>query len=256
METGAFPKRPVTQRRWPACISLVVGCLLCSLSAATDVVTIKLNDTLTTGGDVKNAMISPDGQWVVYRADQDTNDAIELYSVPIDGGTPTRLNGPLPAASEVLYAFDISPDSARVVYAAPQDTTGKVELYNRVASASVNRAHNWGGMLSIEEAGIDEYVFHAVMDERTSRICRELDGRVFSVPRVMKVVRQALERPPSAIESIAPWPTFDTERKDLFIQAGERRTYLKGKSSDWLADHGVALPPLHGNCRSVVILRR
>lgn len=136
------------------------------------------------------------------------------------------------------------------------EAPGKVELYNRVAAASVNRANNWGGMFSLEEAGIEEYEFRAVMDQRTSRICRELNGRVFSVPRVMNVVRQALEGPPSAIESIAPWPTFDTERNDFFIQSGDRRSYLGGQSEEWLADHGVALPPLHGNCRSVIVLRR
>lgn len=133
---------------------------------------------------------------------------------------------------------------------------GKVELYNRVAAASVNRASNWGGMFSLEEAGIEEYEFRAVMDQRTSRICRELNGRVFSVPRVMNVVRQALDGPPSAIESIAPWPTFDAERNGFFIQTGDRRSYLGGRSEEWLADHGVALPPLHGNCRSVIVLRR
>jgi SPP1 gp7 family putative phage head morphogenesis protein len=137
-----------------------------------------------------------------------------------------------------------------------EEVPGKAELYNRVAAASVNRASNWGGMFSLEEAGVEEYEFRAVMDQRTSRICRELNGRVFSVPRVMNVVRQALDGPPSAIESVAPWPTFDAERNDFFIQTGDRRSYLGGQSEEWLADHGVALPPLHGNCRSVIVLRR
>ena len=137
-----------------------------------------------------------------------------------------------------------------------KDVPGKLELYNRVAAASVNRAHNWGGMFSLEEAGVEEYAFRAVMDERTSRICRELNGRVFSVPRVMNVVRQALEGPPSAIESIAPWPTFDESRGDFFIERGGRRSYLAGKSTEWLEASGVAVPPLHGNCRSVVVLNR
>jgi len=144
----------------------------------------------------------------------------------------------------------------RDLMAGTKDAPGKLELYNRVAAASVNRAHNWGGMFSLEEARVEEYVFRAVMDERTSRICRELNGRVFSVPRVMSVVRQTLDGPPSAIESIAPWPTFDADRNDFFVQTGERRAYLKSKSSDWLAEHGIALPPLHGSCRSVVVLNR
>lgn len=136
------------------------------------------------------------------------------------------------------------------------DAPGKLELYNRVAASSVNRAHNWGGMFSLEEAGVEEYVFRAVMDERTSRICRELNGRIFSVPRVMTVVRRALDGPPSAIESIAPWPTFDEARGDFYIEREGRRSYLAGKSTAWLEERGVAMPPLHGNCRSVVVLNR
>jgi len=144
----------------------------------------------------------------------------------------------------------------RDLMAGTKEAPGKLELYNRVSAASVNRAHNWGGMFSLEEAGVEEYVFRAVMDERTSRICRDLNGRVFSVPRVMQVVRQALDGPPSAIESIAPWPTFDESRGDFFIERGGRRSYLAGKSSEWLEASGVAMPPLHGNCRSVVVLNR
>lgn len=119
--------------------------------------------------------------------------------------------------------------------AGTKEAPGKLELYNRVAASSVNRAHNWGGRFSLEEAGVEAYVFRAVRDERTSRICRNLNGRVFSVPRVMRVVRQALEGSPGTIETLAPWPTFDTERRDFFIQTGERRTYLGGQPSDWPA---------------------
>lgn len=136
-----------------------------------------------------------------------------------------------------------------------EEAPGKLELYNRVAASSVNRARNWGGMFSLEEAGFDEYVFRAVMDRRTSRICRDLNGRVFSVPRVMEVVREALDSPPSAIERIAPWPTFDEARGDFFIERGGRRSFFEGKSTEWLEANGVAVPPLHGNCRSVIVPR-
>lgn len=144
----------------------------------------------------------------------------------------------------------------REVMVGTPEAPGKLELYNRVAASSVNRAHNWGGMFSLEEAGFEEYVFRAVMDERTSRICRELNGRVFSVPRVMNVVRRALDEPPSAIEGIAPWPTFDEGRGDFYVERDGRRSYLAGKSTEWLEERGVAMPPLHGNCRSVVVLNR
>ena len=113
------------------------------------------------------------------------------------------------------------------------------ELYNRVAAASVNRAANWGGMFSLEEAEVEEYTFRAVMDERTSPICRSLNGRFFSVTRVMRVVRKALASPPSAIADLSPWPSYDAEKEDFYIGKGDDRDYLSGKSSSWLADRSL-----------------
>ncbi len=81
---------------------------------------IKLNGTLAAGGDVSSFaspfQFSPDGQRVVYHADQDTNDVFELYSVPTDGSTvPVKLNGALVTGGDVQTAaqggdFRISSD--------------------------------------------------------------------------------------------------------------------------------------------------
>ena len=64
--------------------------------------------------------ISPDGKWVVYRADQDTDEVIEIYSVPIGGGTVTKLNDTLVAGGETGF-LHTTPDSTTVVYYADQD---------------------------------------------------------------------------------------------------------------------------------------
>lgn len=93
----------------------------------------KLNDTLTTdglGGQTFGFWISPDSNWVVYDADQEEDDIYELYSVPLAGGTVTKLNGPLAFGGFVSEEYSISPDSARVVYSADQDTFGVVDLYS------------------------------------------------------------------------------------------------------------------------------
>ncbi|MBN1832725.1 MAG: hypothetical protein JW896_11510, partial [Deltaproteobacteria bacterium] len=96
---------------------------------------IKLNDSLVSGGDVHNYgfLISSDSSRVVYMADQDTDEVYELYSVPIDGGTVTKLNDSLVPGGRVGhylygYRFLISPDSSRVVYRAEQDTDNTYEL--------------------------------------------------------------------------------------------------------------------------------
>lgn len=81
------------------------------------------------GGDVYSFAISPDGSRVVYRADQDTDFVDELYSIPIAGGTSTKLNGTLPLNGDTT-TYLISPDSTRVVYLADQNTNNVVEIYS------------------------------------------------------------------------------------------------------------------------------
>ena len=76
---------------------------------------LKLNAPLVAGGQVLDFAISPDGQRVVYRADQETDELVELWSVPIGGGTPVKINGAL-LAGEDVESFAISPDSSTVVY--------------------------------------------------------------------------------------------------------------------------------------------
>ena len=91
---------------------------------------IKLNTTPVTGGDVQTSiLISPDGNTVVYRADQDTDGVTELYAVPITGGTATKLNPTPVTGGDVQTSILISPDGNTVVYRADQDTDNVTELY-------------------------------------------------------------------------------------------------------------------------------
>jgi hypothetical protein len=77
--------------------------------------------------------LSPDGGRVVYVAEQDTNDAWDLYSTPVEGGAVTRLGGPLSgdsaSAPQLDSLFRISPDGAHVVFAADADLDGDHDLH-------------------------------------------------------------------------------------------------------------------------------
>lgn len=72
--------------------------------------------------------ISPDSNYVVYKADVDTDDTTELYSVPISGTTPVKLNPPLVLDGDV-DRFAITPDSQFVFYIADQEVENRQELY-------------------------------------------------------------------------------------------------------------------------------
>ena len=80
-------------------------------------------------GDVLTFQISPNGMYVVYLADQNTDGVNEIYSVYLGGGQPIRLNVALPSGRHVT-GFQISPDSTRVIYRADQDIGGAYELYS------------------------------------------------------------------------------------------------------------------------------
>ena len=94
---------------------------------------VKLNDEMVEGGSLNDFgsgfQIAPDGSRVVYRADQDTDEVQELYSVPLDGSdTAAKLNDPLPDGGGA-YSYAISPDSQYVVYVSNQDDAAVVELF-------------------------------------------------------------------------------------------------------------------------------
>ena len=52
---------------------------------------IKLNGELPAGGQVFTCEISPDSTRVVYVAEQHADEVFDVWTVPIDGGTSTRL---------------------------------------------------------------------------------------------------------------------------------------------------------------------
>ena len=82
--------------------------------------TIKLNGVLVSGGSVKEFRISPDSASVVYQANQDTADVLELYRVPLAGGDD-KLNGAARPGRQSKEAFD-QRGQHLVVDRADQDT--------------------------------------------------------------------------------------------------------------------------------------
>lgn len=97
---------------------------------------LKLSGAPVSGGDVRAAFqVSPDGSRVVFLADREADERVELFSVPIDGSSgPVKLNAGLVAGGDVVstsgFPFRISPDGTRVVYRADQARDEVFELYS------------------------------------------------------------------------------------------------------------------------------
>jgi hypothetical protein len=98
-------------------------------------------------GDVFSFIIRDDDQEIAYRADQETNEIIELYEVDVDNpGVSTKVN-PAIAGNDV-FPFQYSAEGSRFLYVADEGAAGGTELYlvetaslgtsTRISSALVN----------------------------------------------------------------------------------------------------------------------
>jgi Tol biopolymer transport system component len=109
-----------------ALLVVVLGLVLSGEAAAGN---IRVSGVMPDFGAVQEFEVSPDGRYVVYRADQELDNAINIYSVELTGGSPVRLGSPMPAGSGVA-SFQISSDSHKVVYLAPSAGPAVLDLYS------------------------------------------------------------------------------------------------------------------------------
>ena len=86
---------------------------------------IELSAPLPPGGQVVNHRVSLDGEQVVYAAYQDDAQVLELYVVPILGGTPRKLN----SQGQLVQSFELSPDGRHVAYLADPDGPAPSQLF-------------------------------------------------------------------------------------------------------------------------------
>lgn len=143
---------------------------------------IKLNPPLVEGGDVRSSRIafSPDSQSVIYLADQEVDNRVEMFSVPAGGGLAAKLNPPLTAGGNVSQ-FKIDAKNGRIVYVADQETNEVFELWSVPVgggtSVKLNGAFVTGG--NIESFQIDPLSNRVVYSADA-----ETDGKheLYSVP--------------------------------------------------------------------------
>src|SRR4029077_2571112 len=80
---------------------------------------------------------------------------------------------------------------------------------------------------------------------RTSKICRELNGRVFEVDRSLDYMDSVLQATdPESLKSLAPFVDGSN--------AGIHR--LEKMSDEELQAAGVMVPPFHPNCRTILVM--
>ena len=95
---------------------------------------VKLSGPMVANGDVSvgagGRAFTPDGSRVIYTADQDADEVVELYSVLSAGGASIKLNGPMASGGDLQpNSLAFSPNGSRVLYVADQQTDGLAELF-------------------------------------------------------------------------------------------------------------------------------
>jgi Tol biopolymer transport system component len=92
---------------------------------------VRLHPALAEARDVLPGFeVSSDGQRVVYRSDALADEALDLFSVPLDASRPPLLLSPGRIPAGDVLEFRISPDGHRVVYRADRESDERVELYS------------------------------------------------------------------------------------------------------------------------------
>jgi len=119
-----------------------------------------------------------------------------------------------------------------------------------LANDVTTKSREFGRVEGLVKADIDRYMIDAVLDRRTTAICRALDGREFRTGDAVEQRDQLVQADdPEAVKDQSPWPrerkTEDGEA--VAVHDGER---LSEMSNEELANSGILLPPFHGNCRT------
>jgi SPP1 gp7 family putative phage head morphogenesis protein len=111
--------------------------------------------------------------------------------------------------------------------------------FEGLANHTLNRTREIGHINGYEKAGVIKYEIVAVVDDRTSEICLEMNGKVFEIQNAIDLRDSILGMDdPQSIKDVAPWRT---------------PAEISGKSEADLPS-GMEFPPYHfGGCRTTTV---
>ena len=128
----------------------------------------------------------------------------------------------------------------------PSQFAGNIEQYSRILTSNVaNRARNFSAISSYIDAGIERYRITAVLDNRTSEICQYMNGKEFTVQVGRDLMERMTDTDPENLKKIHPWVSAKEAKKIAGKGTIEKQNVR-------LANSGLALPPYHGRCRTLV----
>ena len=145
-----------------------------------------------TGQDVYIFELTPDGQHVVYLADETVDDRTDIYSSPITGGGAVRLTGNMIESGDVEYNlsnppfhqqwFVISPDSQTVVFRADAIVDERLDLF------SVPRTGGSRVRLNAALSDVEDVLYFEVTPDSDAAVFTERTGLASASTRRLLMV--------------------------------------------------------------------
>jgi len=126
------------------------------------------------------------------------------------------------------------------------DATDKgISYFEGLAEHTTSRVREIGKVNGYEKAGVEYLQVRAIIDDRTSEVCRRMNGTIIPVTAAMKQRDRLLgASSPEKVKTIAPWYDADAlpdVADDVGIQYGK-------------LPRGMQFPPYHwGGCRTITI---
>lgn len=121
--------------------------------------------------------------------------------------------------------------------------TRSESYWRGLAATTATRARSFGALSGMTETGAVSYEYVNPDDERTSQVCRTLNGTIFTIKGSNAIKNNLLAaKNPEDVKAITPWPRV----QDVQLADGQ------AKSGAELQAQGVAWPPLHFHCRSSI----
>lgn len=151
-----------------------------------------------------------------------------------------KLRGELRSEAQKVIEQGLDRDEAAESFQAKFGSVfgGGKAYWDLVSHNIVHRSREFGSVSGYEKGGIKKLKVVAFLDDRTTEICRDMNGRIIQVKKAVELRDKLMgAKRPTDVKKIAPWHSG--------------APFKKVKSEKLPV--GMSLPPYHAYCRTTTI---
>lgn len=168
-------------------------------------------------------------------------DTFYLGKFITDDDTIKRLTGYI-ANKYIAQDTPIGKSKKNVVeFRAQMESTLQLEDWKiqRIIDTSVNRMRNYGSAGYMNEAGVEGYEIVGVKDSKQCPYCKELQGKTFTLSKVVDTIQKVVESPVTDLPDLSPFLTSQVDNADKLV----------GKTGKEIENEYQISVPVHPTCR-------